>query len=224
MKVEITFLIGRIAAILVFLFTTPLIGFAKAWVADKLGDPTPRALGFLTLSLQRHISTVWYRQVNTVPIDFNAYSPTIIRWPRLIVIPGSARIKMLLAYFADTFAAAAIAALSLAVLVAVLHIAPLVLLMTPVTVLFSDCSSLTMVVVTVFQISLIFNVRRAAFSFLLNCALLIARMMWGDDVEYASPFASLLIAVILVMLLEGPLKLHLIHWIVTFVSHLTAVS
>ncbi len=48
-------LFSLISSLIVVWFILPLMGWAEAKVADKLGDPTPRNGGFLSLNPMRHI-------------------------------------------------------------------------------------------------------------------------------------------------------------------------
>jgi len=49
------FLLTTISFVFAYLICATLVGAFRAWVVDKLGDPTPRQLGFLTLNPMAHI-------------------------------------------------------------------------------------------------------------------------------------------------------------------------
>jgi len=49
------FLVTTISFVFAYLLCATAVGFFRAWVVDKLGDPTPRLLGFLTLNPIAHI-------------------------------------------------------------------------------------------------------------------------------------------------------------------------
>lgn len=51
-------LFSLISSLMVIWFILPLMGWAEAKVADKLGDPTPRSQGFLSLNPLRHIDLI----------------------------------------------------------------------------------------------------------------------------------------------------------------------
>lgn len=54
----IDFLITAITVVLVYSVVIPFTGWFRAWVAEKVGDPTPALLGFLTLNPLPHIDVV----------------------------------------------------------------------------------------------------------------------------------------------------------------------
>jgi len=49
------FLVTTISFVFAYIVCATGVGFFRAWVVDKLGDPTPRMLGFLTLNPIAHI-------------------------------------------------------------------------------------------------------------------------------------------------------------------------
>ncbi len=67
---------------LIFIFT--FHNYIKAWVALKLGDKTPKELGFLTFNPLHHIDVV-----GTIVVPFLLLllgSPIVIGWPRMVPV------------------------------------------------------------------------------------------------------------------------------------------
>jgi Zn-dependent protease len=60
--------------------------FAHAWVADKLGDPTARRMGRLTINPIKHIDPV-----GTIILPLLLYLPYALHWTRSPIIFGYAK-------------------------------------------------------------------------------------------------------------------------------------
>lgn len=95
-------IIDKLIIFITYFTVIPMVGFFRAWVAEKMGDDTPEQLGFLTLNPMAHISFFWLiiMGLDIVPFGFGKYVPLnphnyFGRW----------RIgKMLLAYLSDAMA------------------------------------------------------------------------------------------------------------------------
>ena len=64
-------LIGKIVLLISYFVTIPVVGYCRAWVAEKMGDDTPAQFGFLTLNPMAHISLLWIALMTCIPsFDF----------------------------------------------------------------------------------------------------------------------------------------------------------
>lgn len=103
MTIQATELIIDKLIILITYFTVvPVVGYFRAWVAQKMGDDTPEQLGFLTLNPMVHVSFFWLfvMGLDLVPFGFGKYVPLN---PHNYF--GKFRfLKMLAAYLSDAFA------------------------------------------------------------------------------------------------------------------------
>lgn len=78
MTIQATELIIDKLIILITYFTVvPVVGYFRAWVAQKMGDDTPEQLGFLTLNPMAHVSLFWLfvMGLDLVPFGFGKYVP-----------------------------------------------------------------------------------------------------------------------------------------------------
>lgn len=109
-------LIGKIVLLISYFITIPIVGYCRAWVAEKVGDDTPAHFGFLTLNPMAHISLLWIALMTCIPsfdFGFGKYIPI-----NPINIQGKNRgWKMLAAYLSDAFASIILATLALFILV-----------------------------------------------------------------------------------------------------------
>ncbi len=95
-------IIDKLVIIITYFTVIPIVGFFRAWIAEKMGDDTPEQLGFLTLNPMAHISFFWLivMGLDIVPFGFGKYVPLnphnyYGRW-RFV--------KMLAAYLSDATA------------------------------------------------------------------------------------------------------------------------
>ena len=95
-------IIDKLIIFITYFTVIPIVGFFRAWIAEKMGDDTPERLGFLTLNPMAHVSFFWLviMGLDIVPFGFGKYIPLnphnyFGRW-RL----G----KMLFAYLSDAMA------------------------------------------------------------------------------------------------------------------------
>jgi hypothetical protein len=109
-------LIGKIVLLLSYFATVPVIGYCRAWVAEKMGDDTPEQFGFLTLNPMAHVSLLWIVFMTCIPsfdFGFGKYIPI-----NPMNIQGKNRgFKLAAAYLSDAFASICLATLALFVLV-----------------------------------------------------------------------------------------------------------
>lgn len=109
-------LIGKIVLLISYFVTIPIIGYCRAWVAEKMGDETPAHFGFLTLNPAAHVSLLWIGLMTCIPsfdFGFGKYIPI-----NPLNIHGKNRAwKLVAAYLSDTVASIVLATLALFVLV-----------------------------------------------------------------------------------------------------------
>ncbi len=110
-------LIGKIVFLVSYFMTVPIIGYCRAWAAEKVGDDTPAQFGFLTLNPAAHISWLWVALMTCIPsfnFGFGRYIPINPH-----NIHGRNRgWKLAVAYLSDAFASIVLATLALFLLVA----------------------------------------------------------------------------------------------------------
>lgn len=110
-------LIGKIVFLVAYFITIPIIGYCRAWVAEKVGDDTPAHFGFLTINPAAHVSWLWVALMALIPsfnFGFGRYIPIN---PHNIY--GKNRgLKLTAAYLSDAFASIVLATLALFLLVA----------------------------------------------------------------------------------------------------------
>lgn len=70
-------MIDTLIVLLTYFTVIPIIGFFRAWVAEKMGDDTPEQLGYLTLNPMAHVSFFWLAimALGFVPFGFGQYIP-----------------------------------------------------------------------------------------------------------------------------------------------------
>jgi len=117
------FLIGFITFFLAYLIAVTLANCFRAWVTNKMGDPTAKNMGFLTLNPLIHIDFIG---IFVLLWSFSNQRP--IGWGRRVPInpfniTGSLRtIKLIFAYISNTIAHFSLAILSLVLLIATFDI------------------------------------------------------------------------------------------------------
>ena len=149
----------------------PVVGYFRAWVAEKMGDDTPERLGFLTLNPLDHISFFWViaMMLDLVSIGFGRYIPLN---PHNFY--GRYRtFKMLVAYLSDAFANIIFALLSLFAFVAIFGEVNLINSFSHVgrAALYSEYAQTTsfMIVFALFLSSIVFfNSMLATFNIIVN--------------------------------------------------------
>ncbi len=104
-------IIDRLILLITYFTVIPIIGYVRAWVADKMGDDTPKQLGFLTLNPLEHVSFFWLAimMLGITPFGFGRYIPInphnfYGKWRS---------VKMVVAYLSDAFASIAMAVIAL---------------------------------------------------------------------------------------------------------------
>ena len=110
-------LIGKIVVLISYFVTIPIVGYCRAWVAEKMGDDTPAHFGFLTFNPVAHVSLLWVIMMTCIPsfdFGFGRYIPINPH-----NIQGKNRgWRLTAAYLSDAIASIVLATLALFLLVA----------------------------------------------------------------------------------------------------------
>jgi hypothetical protein len=160
-----------------YFMSAPIIGYARAVVADKMGDDTPEKLGFLTLHPLAHVSRVWIAIIIWLQVLFGYLPFGLGRYIPLnpLNIQGENRgFKLAAAYFADSFTAMGLSIASFFTLI-LMHgslatrFLEQVVSLKNLSAIFPEMGSFTiitsMLLVTLFAM----NSLSAAFSLVINC-------------------------------------------------------
>lgn len=110
------FFISLGVVLISYFISAPLLGYARASVAGKMGDDTPEKLGFLTLSPVAHISKMWVLIIVWIQVLFGYLPFGLGRYIPLnpLNIQGKNRgFKLASAYFVDSFVAMGISIASI---------------------------------------------------------------------------------------------------------------
>ncbi len=103
-------LVAKIVLLISYFITIPIVGWVRAWVAEKMGDDTPEQLGFLTINPMAHISLLWVCFIMFLTdFGFGKYIPI-----NPLNIHGKWRpARLVAAYLSDAFASIVLAFLAL---------------------------------------------------------------------------------------------------------------
>ena len=103
-------LVAKIVLLISYFITIPIVGWVRAWVAQKMGDDTPEQLGFLTINPMAHISLLWVCFIMFLTdFGFGKYIPI-----NPLNIHGRWRpARLVAAYLSDAFASIVLAFLAL---------------------------------------------------------------------------------------------------------------
>ena len=103
-------LIGKIALLISYFITIPIVGYFRALVAQKMGDDTPEQLGFLTINPLAHISMLWIFFIAFLTdFGFGKYIPI-----NPLNIHGKFRqFRLLAVYLSDAFVSIVLAIIAL---------------------------------------------------------------------------------------------------------------
>lgn len=135
-------LVTKITFLIAYFFSSTITGSFRAWVSDKMGDPTAKLAGFLTLNPLMHVDPIgvvfllltqfgWGRMVPINPQNIDdscAFVGARSGWR----IP-----KLLIAYFSETVAYFVLAIVSLVGLVVLFG--PAVLAFAGATIMQGEC-------------------------------------------------------------------------------------
>lgn len=109
--VELIF--GLITTILAYFIVVSVSGYFRAWVASKMGDPTPSYMGFLTINPVAHTDFVGFVFMILFGFGWGKYIPIA----SFNITGKCKRLKILIANFSDIFVNFAIAIIALISLV-----------------------------------------------------------------------------------------------------------
>ena len=117
---EESLFVSLVLVYLAYFMCSPLVGYARAFVAGKMGDDTPEQMGFLTLNPFEHVSRWWLFLIGFLQISSGYFPFGLSRHIPINQhnIQGENRpLKLLAAYFSDTVAALGISIISYFILI-----------------------------------------------------------------------------------------------------------
>lgn len=213
--------IGKLVFLVSYLLTIPIIGYCRAWVANKVGDDTASELGFNTLNPERHVSFFWIILMNIIPgpsIGFGQYVPI-----NVANIHGpKRRMKLVAAYLSDAFAGMLLSLFALFGLIAFygesefLLSAQVLMGRIPFSLAYGTHTSYAMTLGLFLSGFVIFNSMLAAFNIIVNLfylgvlAYFPNGLQFGEHVEW--------------IVFVGPLILLLVCWWPMFQAILTLTA
>ncbi len=207
-------LIGFITFFLAYLIAITLANYFRAWVADKMGDPTAENMGFLTLNPLVHIDPIgllfliffyfgWGRHVPINPFNITGPSRTI---------------KLIFSYLSDTIAHFFLALGSLVLLVAafdvhILDVARYMILTRNISHLYiahlyPDASSLLVSVAFIIVALIYLNVILGVLDLIINVCSLIMLLVVERSPQYAmyNTYITIYLPIALIIFFSEPLR------------------
>jgi hypothetical protein len=166
-----------IIVLLAYFISAPLVGYFRAWTADKMGDNTGEQLGFLTLNPLAHVSLYWMIFIVWIQVSFTHFVP--IGLGKYIPInPHNIRgpwrgLKLASAYLSDTFAGIGLGIATYFCLILyykadALKFIEQAMSLRSLTAMQPDMSSLGIITVWIAVTLVLFNCLMAAFSVISN--------------------------------------------------------
>ncbi len=215
------FFMRIVVVLLVYCVTAPLTGYVRAWTAEKMGDSTPKQLGFLTLNPMAHISIWWVVFIIWIQTSFMHFTPIALGKYVPINphnIQGKWRgIRLASAYLSDSLMNIFLGILSFFVLIltfkadALLFIEQAISLRS-LTLLQPNLSSLQIIVIWIMATFALFNCLVAAFSVISNLFNFVM-FYYFEDLIHGSDYSEMI-------LIFGPLLLLyvMIFWVWSYVT------
>lgn len=93
-------IIHTVSMLLAYIIVVPIAGYARAWMAKKMGDDTPEELGFLTLDPFKHADFVGLLCLIFFDVGWGRNSPVN---PSNIIYSPRGWLKLGLVFFTDVF-------------------------------------------------------------------------------------------------------------------------
>lgn len=228
-------LIGFITFFLAYLIAITLANCFRAWVADKMGDPTAENMGFLTLNPLVHIDPIgllfliffyfgWGRHVPINPFNITGPSRTI---------------KLIFAYLSDTIAHFFLALGSLVLLVAafdvhILDVARYMILTRNISHLYIahlyPAASSLLVSIAFIAVALIYlNVILGVLDLIINICSLIMLLVVERSPQYAmyNTYITFWLPILLILFFSGLLRflaINLISYAGYIIAHAFGIA
>jgi len=221
------FFIGIITFLFAYLIAVTLAGCFRAWVAKKMGDLTPENMGFLTLNPLVHIDPIGIFFLIFFRLMYGEY----FGWGRCIPInpfnitSPSRIIKLIFAYFSDTFAHFFLALCGLVILIAtfdvhILNVARYMVLTRDVSHLhiahlYPNASSLTVSLAFIVVALIYLNFILGVLDLIINACSIIMLLVVERSPHYAMDniYITFLLPILLILFFSEPLRFLTVNFI-----------